>query len=982
MVNGNSSVTLWVSARYARILAPIFVISLLSAQGPTCAHADNYVSWVKTQELAAPVTLIGRVVTGVFPGFFYIQDNETGHASSGIMVKNSVVPTVTDTVTVTGTLALDPDTDELCIDASSVDIIWTAVLPKAIGRNNRDVGGGSQGPATGPATGGLNTVGALQTTWGKASSVVKGESMIVDDGSRCAVRVLGPVYSISNGDFVRVTGIAGIEKSGADHTRVIRMRDWKDAFALGTTPPAPTDPLIDLSPAGLATGGLAYWINKGTLGGIFGADGTTPVVETVAGRLCVTLAGTDRMKASFLAPAGITGSGDYSVVFWAYKTSLVPEMPVISWAARNGSAGACAQFNFGNTLQTGAATHGTDPFDLAFGSLKPSANVWHQIVVTYDGSNEKCYIDGMPSATEAKTLAIAAGERVYLGCGYSLDGTTYSPEVFLTGSVASLQVYDYPLTDTQISQSYASAVTTHVISGVVTNSAQGYALNNAKIYLGKSNPAAADPAFYATTDSSGSYSIIVPAGVWQVMVGATGYLNAGNSTVDVTSSDAANVSFGLIPTPTTEVVKLDASYLPLGPLTSCPNMGVGPGTFTSAGTSPVVEVVDGAPCITFDGTDYLRADFALPLHATGALDWSVCAWVYNPSFAPEETMFSWAKTGGAAGTGAKINFGNSSTLGVANHGGSMTSGFAGTQPAAGVWHHIAVTYFVGVERIYVDGVLNRTQSRALNVGYGCPAFVGCGFSFDGSSYYPESMFSGSIAQLAVYDRQLDAATISGLASSDPRTTKVMPLGDSITDGYNVPGGYRIKLWSDLQGIGKHVDFVGSQSNGPTSLPDKNHEGHPGQQSTDLIANIDTYMDSYKPRIVLVHICTNDIYFLSSNGSPNVADTAISRLSTLIDMIWAKLPTAGKIYVAQITPRTDNSTWNDRTKEFNSKVPALVAQKVAAGKDVYVVNMYGDPVTNPNGVMTTNLADGLHPTQAGYDKMGDIWFNAIRNDLGY
>ena len=23
---------------------------------------------------------------------------------------------------------------------------------------------------------------------------------------------------------------------------------------------------------------------------------------------------------------------------------------------------------------------------------------------------------------------------------------------------------------------------------------------------------------------------------------------------------------------------------------------------------------------------------------------------------------------------------------------------------------------------------------------------------------------------------------------------MMPLGDSITDGYNVPGGYRIKLW--------------------------------------------------------------------------------------------------------------------------------------------------------------------------------------------
>ena len=44
--------------------------------------------------------------------------------------------------------------------------------------------------------------------------------------------------------------------------------------------------------------------------------------------------------------------------------------------------------------------------------------------------------------------------------------------------------------------------------------------------------------------------------------------------------------------------------------------------------------------------------------------------------------------------------------------------------------------------------------------------------------------------------------------------RVMPLGDSITDGYNVPGGYRINLWQRLAGGGYTVDFVGSQYNGP------------------------------------------------------------------------------------------------------------------------------------------------------------------------
>ena len=57
--------------------------------------------------------------------------------------------------------------------------------------------------------------------------------------------------------------------------------------------------------------------------------------------------------------------------------------------------------------------------------------------------------------------------------------------------------------------------------------------------------------------------------------------------------------------------------------------------------------------------------------------------------------------------------------------------------------------------------------------------------------------------------------------------RVMPLGDSITDGYNVPGGYRINLWQRLAAGRYTVDFVGSGFNGPASLGDHDHEGHSG-----------------------------------------------------------------------------------------------------------------------------------------------------------
>ena len=57
--------------------------------------------------------------------------------------------------------------------------------------------------------------------------------------------------------------------------------------------------------------------------------------------------------------------------------------------------------------------------------------------------------------------------------------------------------------------------------------------------------------------------------------------------------------------------------------------------------------------------------------------------------------------------------------------------------------------------------------------------------------------------------------------------RIMPLGDSITDGVQTPGGYRIGLWQRFVANGYREDFVGSLSNGPAALGDHDHEGHSG-----------------------------------------------------------------------------------------------------------------------------------------------------------
>jgi lysophospholipase L1-like esterase len=208
---------------------------------------------------------------------------------------------------------------------------------------------------------------------------------------------------------------------------------------------------------------------------------------------------------------------------------------------------------------------------------------------------------------------------------------------------------------------------------------------------------------------------------------------------------------------------------------------------------------------------------------------------------------------------------------------------------------------------------------------------------------------------------------AGLASAESNGgVRVMPLGDSITEGTQVPGGYRIGLWQRLNSNGYRVDFVGSQFNGPASLGDHDHEGHPGWRIDQIDANIVGWLQSFTPHSVLLHIGTNDV-LQNFNLS-----TAPTRLSTLIDHITNTAPTA-EVFVAQITPLS-NANQDAAARTFNAAIPGIVQSKVNAGKHVHLVDMH-------SALTTADLTDGIHPTAGGYDKMAATWFTALRSVPG-
>lgn len=225
-------------------------------------------------------------------------------------------------------------------------------------------------------------------------------------------------------------------------------------------------------------------------------------------------------------------------------------------------------------------------------------------------------------------------------------------------------------------------------------------------------------------------------------------------------------------------------------------------------------------------------------------------------------------------------------------------------------------------------------------------------------------------------------------------TRIMPLGDSMTHGFVVPsGGYRARLCQlireyDLQ---DKVEFVGSQYGG-NACYDAKHEGHPGwavdaiaaednlaegTPRDGLLPHISSWLDSAKPDVILLQAGTNDI--LSLYRLKHLA----SRMIALVNKVFTHAPGC-RLFLASIPvmdasvhkfiPR-DKFTQEDMDRyvaEYNSLLCVICSLLQDEGKDIRFVDV--------NAVIRKrDLLDGVHPTQFGYDKIGQLWFDTLQKE---
>ena len=230
---------------------------------------------------------------------------------------------------------------------------------------------------------------------------------------------------------------------------------------------------------------------------------------------------------------------------------------------------------------------------------------------------------------------------------------------------------------------------------------------------------------------------------------------------------------------------------------------------------------------------------------------------------------------------------------------------------------------------------------------------------------------------------------------------IMPMGDSITAGYDsqdgAHGGYRQPLNAALFNqatifSGLSVGFVGAST--AYSTPDlaasgqQHHNGFSGWLCSDLNANLDgvanplnsngdsnqggylitgghgTGRSAMYPTLLLLQCGTNDILWQSA--SPN------SNLQGLVEHLHTLSPNT-IIFIAAIPP-INNTAFVSSVNSYNAFIKTTL---VPSHTYTRYVDNYSD-FLNPDGSIQSAMlgSDQLHPTVYGYPVLANQWFTAL------
>jgi lysophospholipase L1-like esterase len=199
--------------------------------------------------------------------------------------------------------------------------------------------------------------------------------------------------------------------------------------------------------------------------------------------------------------------------------------------------------------------------------------------------------------------------------------------------------------------------------------------------------------------------------------------------------------------------------------------------------------------------------------------------------------------------------------------------------------------------------------------------------------------------------------------------RFVAFGDSITEGTTSPDpttlllsvteSYPYKLQALLSNryIDQTIVVVNRGKGGELANPSG-------------MARFPKVLDADKPQVVLLLEGANDLRGAASTG---LFDAAIERIITALRSMVRAARTRGVRVMLALFPPQNPAGSRGEGADWVPKLNVAIAD-LAEDENAVLVDLYGGLGGTPVGSIGV---DGLHPTDTGYTKIANIWFDAIR-----
>lgn len=207
-----------------------------------------------------------------------------------------------------------------------------------------------------------------------------------------------------------------------------------------------------------------------------------------------------------------------------------------------------------------------------------------------------------------------------------------------------------------------------------------------------------------------------------------------------------------------------------------------------------------------------------------------------------------------------------------------------------------------------------------------------------------------------------ALPCASAAETRPALTRIMAVGDSITEGGETFSCYRPSLREKLQAAGYRVEYVGTLTS-PSPTGPLAHEGYGGKNTEFLAATVPEHFRENPADIVLLHSGHN--HTVEEHPVAGIV-AATEKLITVFRAINPRVT----VLLAQVIPAGKLPKYS-YLPELNLALAQLAARLDQPQQRVILV----DHATGFDWQSDT-VADKVHPNARGAEKMASAWFAAL------